>query len=449
MVRTPRQNVKRPISFLPPIYEDELIHSFVARVKLLKMWTPTKTRATLFGTSHEAPMAVALPTRLADLSSCFEDQRVTAKKLAWQHTLLPFLTAFRPKNDRRAMLATMIGSGEVRGGATASQMFMPTRWRFCRLCNDRMLDQHGELYWRRAHQVGIATYCGDHDIPLQHSGVVFSSAPAYTVPTVKNCPSNAETVSEAVDVSDVDLLRILSKRACRLLEEVSLFNDHSAAVSDLRSTLISKGYGNQSGNIAWKKLENASKDTMMALKMPFPKLASGRPFDANGGWFSRLLVDRYPVRTDQFLIAEHITSSLKPWHTFGPGPWPCMNLISGHFGELKVKDILRLRQLGDRRRAWFACDCGYTYSRMQRADGSLTDPRFIRFGKTLAKAVAQARADGATIGETATSLGIGAHTLLNAMAREGISNHWTKIPEWVKQNSSERLRDEISKVKFS
>lgn len=87
-------------------------------------------------------------------------------------TLYPYYTAFVPARLREEVRAGMATRGRymhMRLGLSVYRVCRVPRMRFCPACAEDMRSRHGELYWRRDHQLPSVLVCPDHGCPLRES----------------------------------------------------------------------------------------------------------------------------------------------------------------------------------------------------------------------------------------------------------------------------------------
>lgn len=105
-------------------------------------------------------------------------------KLALGHTLLPYEVAFRSLADRqRALLAVIDGPTDwlhAGLGLVASIVRGPRALRFCPECSAFDVEKHGELFWRRRHQLPGVLVCPAHRRFLCESAALLSTVPQHT-----------------------------------------------------------------------------------------------------------------------------------------------------------------------------------------------------------------------------------------------------------------------------
>lgn len=160
-------------SFLPEFYPDELFYSVVARFGHWDRAPTARVNHLLFGTkvlrlAHDIPLQIgALVTNVgAGLS-------MVAEEIADRHTLLPFYTALREREDyyqfRRDMIAGVQIHQRLTGGKRSTPW--PNQLRYCPACDRANRRDYGVPIWLRRHQLITSIICRDHGQILLNSEV--------------------------------------------------------------------------------------------------------------------------------------------------------------------------------------------------------------------------------------------------------------------------------------
>lgn len=428
-------------AYLPPFYPDELVYSYAARYKHHRSLPAYAANLQLF--NRELSAAVGLPNRLQQLASHFRDPTVTADYIAWSHTLLPYLTAFHSPAQRLRTVAAMTGDHEIAssvGGTGYSPFRTPDRLRFCTLCQEQMLDSRGELYWRRAHQLPVATMCPNHGIPLRLSAVAIEKPQrSCHHATMENCPADAPSMLDGCADPDMGALTELSIEAHLLLTKGDRLIDRRSAVDELLSMLRNKGYCGPTGHMAWDKLRSTVDHALAAIALVYPEVTASTPGYSVPSWLARLRHGSSRPIPATVLLARRVAAAAPVLASpFGSGPWECRNPASDHRGALTINKISRQSVYGDGYRALFECPCGYAYTRLSHSDGSVGEARFSRFGPSLKDVIRGAREQGTSLWVTAESVGLQVVALLNAMEKEDIPIHWTNLPRAYRDGAAKR-----------
>lgn len=207
------------LPYFPPAYPDELLYSLLARChRHVGETSPKRTLDVLFG-NRSVRAGVLLQGHLQALSEELPPHRgLTPGKLLEDFTLYPYLTAFQPEDVRLAVRdALFLGHAEwvtVRLGLAASRVQGAAALRYCPACRSEMLVRHGELYWRRDHQLPGVAVCPEHGVCLRNSAVCPGSIGqhSFVAADEDNCP---EVSPDAQD--DAPIPWMVAKRCAQLL----------------------------------------------------------------------------------------------------------------------------------------------------------------------------------------------------------------------------------------
>lgn len=212
------------LHFLPPTYPDELLYSLLARThRCLDLSGPKRTLDILFG-SRSVRAGVALQAHLGALSDRLPaDRHLSARRLAHDFTLFPYLTAFQREFVRASVLNALIdgpaNSINVRLGLAATTVRSPVALRYCPACRAEMLQFHGELYWRRVHQLPGVLVCPDHGVALADSLVVpgRTGQHEFVAADEDNCPPLRAVPDWTADGTITALLTKIAQASSQIL----------------------------------------------------------------------------------------------------------------------------------------------------------------------------------------------------------------------------------------
>lgn len=428
---------KSPSTFAPKLYRDELLYSYIARIMHYRAWTTTMVQNHFFGVKRGDAGNPLLPRGLNAMAGRFHDEKFTADYLAWNHTLFPYFTAFRTPKKRRQTLMTMRldRQAHARQGQRKSRQFRgdfvrvatPESWRFCSRCHETMIDDGNLLYWRRSHQIPIASFCTEHAEPLQVSNLRFDQSRQYILPDEINCPVDAPTVLSGSRCPDLALWWDLTRDAVDLLTSGDRGSDDWLA---LPATLAELGFVRGNGQYSWKEVTAASSGFLEIVSELFPRVLGND--DLTETWLMKLFMGETAATSEKFLIVKHLLRHLpnRPQKNyFGEGPWECRNPLSAHKGEKTIETLKLVSRYTDGQFAVFECHCGYSYTRRSYPDGSVSPPRMKKFGPSLRILADFAKDRDLTPHQTAAIIGMNPISLLNTMKREGLQLPWTKLPK--------------------
>lgn len=185
-----------------------------------------------------------LPAQLGLFSRQLEYQTVTPTDLAYKHTLLPLYAPFITEERRLKSLQWM--EGKCRGnvhfitGCAASRLHKLEFMRYCPHCAQEQIEEHGEAYWARHHQIPSLDHCIKHQTPLRSikRRVQKTNRHSFWQLEVNDgddiCADDSNSINEQVRISrQVSILLNLKPSASASHEQWTQF---------YQNTLYEKGY---------------------------------------------------------------------------------------------------------------------------------------------------------------------------------------------------------------
>lgn len=372
-----------------------------------------------------------MPGHLGALSERLpESPALRSETVARERTLLPYYTAF-VSNARRLRALDNMRLGSTVGlflqlGLACFKVPVVDRLRFCPECLAEMRAEHGELYWRRSHQLPGAQLCPLHAIPLRLSGLVLSrqNRHAFIAATEPLCPPGAEALSIG-SAEDAEKLRDLAERSQQLLRRWHDSGDFRHWTQYYRQRLREQGYL-KNRQVMQSALHDdvgrylGGMDTLLGIILP--------GIDDSDNWLMALtrkhrkaIHPLFHLLLQQFLDCQEHGAA---W--FGTGPWPCLNPLESHFGELRIHEVSLHRNRGHAVGV-FTCDCGYAYTRFRRTlQEPPSRPRPLRYGARFNGELVRLRGEGASLRAIARRLHVDPKTVLHV---ERMGDEPVRLPE--------------------
>lgn len=124
-------------------------------------------------------IALMFPNRLKQISQkLFKDTPFSHEKLMKDHTFYPLFCPFLSKERNEKIIQAMYGSEKksilYQAGITQSKISFPRYLRLCLTCAYVNIEQYGEAYWHRSHQINGINRCHIHGECLRESKCHFS-----------------------------------------------------------------------------------------------------------------------------------------------------------------------------------------------------------------------------------------------------------------------------------
>ena len=247
--------------FFPTPYEDELLHSLIARYHIYS-GNPghIHTIEDLFG-SRYASSSIEFQGNLDQLCKNLP----TGSKLNWSrilynHTLFPYYGAFVPM-ERAVKAMDIMRDGNASRvynmlglAASGQKKHSLGFFRHCSKCINDDIEEYGETYWHRIHQIPESIVCTKHNEYIRETcyPVIGANRQEYKV------ARGIELKENNLDLSDFEFskLKLLAETMERLLsKEYTLYNP-SESRQVLMKTLILEGLASPYGMIHQSKLQN-------------------------------------------------------------------------------------------------------------------------------------------------------------------------------------------------
>ena len=186
------------INYLPPIYEDELVYSWLARIYTHSSFLSHKEaiRYMFFKKSNNPSIEF-----IGHLSSEFHSlitQVIPMEELAAEHTMLSQYGRFIPlEQKQRALLHLTTDYCDAHTLFCILPRGENERYlKYCPLCVLEDRGKYGESYWHRTHQIRNITICPKHCCYLEFSNVFANSEKVFTLSSAEeNTPITVPKVA--------------------------------------------------------------------------------------------------------------------------------------------------------------------------------------------------------------------------------------------------------------
>ena len=408
----PAGSEARRLAYFPAPYPGEILYSVLARLsRHLGHPSQFSINEMLFDVRRRK-RNILFSDKLGLLASKLpSDSPLTAERMLSEHTVFPYFAAcMKPKRRVRAVAA--------RTTANTTLPFMPFsphgwKWmngdkepRFCPQCAVEMVKRHGEMYWRRDHQIRTVLVCPDHGCVLQRADLSKASKQGMCAAAPETCPVDAAPVAEALTEQERQTLKEIAVRSAALLDGSSTL----AGVIDrgqLLARWAAKGLTLGTTRRNLRKLQAEVLQRFGHLRRVLPG-----PFDGSSsrgsGRFAHL-AGQYGQVSDPivYIMADILLSDLPALLLpFGHGPWPCPNPLAEHVSPTPVTNVVRSRLKKRTAVGRFSCPCGYVCIRTEKPDGTVSAPSVRVFGETLRPLLVSAIEGRWTLRRTAEAAGI-------------------------------------------
>lgn len=161
-------------------YPDELLYSVMCRYHLRSgNRSFRQTKLDLFNTVGTKQYYLGLPNNLATLTHQLPlGSNLTLTQLLQEHTLFRYYQTFLTNREVKRLRELMEGKESKSIAQVAKipklRLYYPKYRQFCPQCLIEDLQQYGETYWHRLHQVPGVRVCLIHGVGLPNSRVLLS-----------------------------------------------------------------------------------------------------------------------------------------------------------------------------------------------------------------------------------------------------------------------------------
>ena len=177
-----------------------------------------QTQLDLFGTAGAKKYYLGLPNNLATLVHKFPfGSSLTINQLLQKHTLFPYYRTFLTPREVKRLQELMEGKESKSIAQVARipklRLYHPEYLQFCPQCLKEDLQQYGETYWHRLHQVAGIKVCLTHEVGLQNSKVLVSEmGKVFVAADEENCVGNGVSYDEAILLKLGEFGRVIERK---------------------------------------------------------------------------------------------------------------------------------------------------------------------------------------------------------------------------------------------
>ncbi|RDI37526.1 TnsD family Tn7-like transposition protein [Falsibacillus pallidus] len=464
------------ICCFPTLYDDEMLFSVIARYhKYSGNENPKHTSNEIFGMKTICATTV-LPANLNQFSQRIPDNnKYTPDQIIENHTLFPYYSPFIPEDRYLELVRRMReengASLYMKLGRVSSNIKSNDYLKYCSQCVDEELNNNGEAYWHRTHQVEGVKICSKHLTELNDSNVFFSDRKHkhafIPLETINSSKCNSTEVIPKSEYKHhifiAEQTYFLLNNNIKPLKSIKIQNYYLVKLKELG--LVSVGE-----RIRWKELipqfnDYYGKEFLQSLNC-YVEL------DKKDNWLHKLLrkseLSCHPLRHILFLgfLGETIHKMVSnidqaSYFPFGRGPWLCLNRAAPHFREPIINScsITRDYKSGDPV-GTFTCSCGFVYSRKgpDKTEGDQYKIGRIKcFGSIWEEKAKELKQSGFSLRNVANILGVDSKTVkkhltgklenmpyekstLQEERKQSYRSQWTKLMSINKESSITELR---------
>ncbi|HDX9578516.1 TPA: TnsD family transposase [Bacillus pseudomycoides] len=366
------------LTFFTNPYPDELIYSAIARYHFYSGNIDCKDTLEEVFQSRSVIPSVEIGSHFAILAQQLGSNYSVETILA-NHTIYPYYAMCLSKQRQQEIVQDVGGDGQAlyaRLGMIAGSICRKVGLYYCPECTKSDVEQFGEPYIHREHQLQGTDYCPHHEVQLRKYPVDTTSRIEYIRFELKNM--NLSSIYKADPFAEISIYS--SKQAYKLLQ----LPLHKFSRKDIKlkyCELLRKL------NLITVSNRVRQKELYQVFKSKFPKgflekYESTLNLADEYNWLKvitrntkrhvhpfRHLLMLYFLEQD---IADLVNQKVYVG-PFGVGPWPCLNKAATHHGELVIPSVEVTRGFKSKVPiGTFSCSCGFVYAR-KGSDLSLED----------------------------------------------------------------------------
>lgn len=370
------------IKYFPKPYPDEILYSVIARFQKHFGSEGTEVIRSLWGNVKSKSISYQVNQLQSLLDNTLLGQCYSARQLAFQHTLLPFYSAFCGREIQKQQLENMVQNITnyflLFVGRRVSKVGEKDNYQFCPECVKSDIKSYGEPYWHRIHQVPGVLICPIHKTELRETCPVCSipflqnrtqyaclsdrctnghdvtevKASIFTEKTLRHLTSYTNEVCKLFTTDFCYEPELISKRYIVKLHELNLIGLKGQLKEAINfSTSFIDYYGNELLDLLESRIEVTDQYNWLRRIV----------------WQTGYKHLSHPLR--HLLLIKYLFGSLENFNIanteyfpFGKGPWPCLNPAASHYRMSIIKDCHIYRGV-KKTYGNFSCECGYKYSR--------------------------------------------------------------------------------------
>ncbi|MGO9952484.1 MAG: TnsD family Tn7-like transposition protein, partial [Dissulfurispiraceae bacterium] len=349
---------------LPVPYPDELLYSDIARyIVHISPCTVSVATEHIFG--RRIRPHIDLPCSLNTLAErTWPIWQMSGEDIADRLTLFPYYSRFVPSDRVNRCLKGLL-SDDGQGvhaclGVNASRVKIPLYLRFCKTCRESDIDEYGETYWHRSHQLAGVLVCPQHGDPLINTNISMR-------PTIHSLYADAtrntsnSTTDDDCKLRDQDM-QTAAKIAIRcqemLLGQVSQWDAQDIHFK-YRQSALERGFYKGVSFFLPTELKRAflsffGHDLLSRM---------GSDVDVNRhDWIDDIFNKPrrlfHPVLHAMIQIFLETIPNIPSNTSFGSGPWRCLNPYAKHDEPFPIKKIELIKRRNGQIVASARCSCG-------------------------------------------------------------------------------------------
>lgn len=294
----------------------------------------------------------------------------TSEKFLYNNTIFPVYIPFTNKEKQNNAIHYFKGdyADKTQKCLHLSEITKNrTYLRFCKECITEDLENYGEPFYRRQHEIEINRMCSKHKTPLYEYTIFPYKIPSRynDIYTILNCAKEIE-IPEAFRTKFIDIANDI---AFIFAADLTGWNIEITK-EKIHNKIIDKGYVSIKGQTNQK---NFSKDFIDYYTEEFLQyIGFNFDIDDNDSWLRHTTTRKKPIcdPVKYILVINYLFGSFKNFYSykdkhnfFNTAPYPCLNKVCPNYNKLVINEC-SISNSHNHPLAVFKCEyCGYTYSR--------------------------------------------------------------------------------------
>lgn len=360
--------------FIPRIYEDEILYSFISRYheRSGNIYSTTSIKE-LFDINKVRPN-LYLPSYIDNLVENFPiNCKYTINDIIFKHTLYHFYTCFESKefSDDIFNLMRDDDNNKVKNKCSSINLKNNNDYlKFCKVCMKEDFEKYGETYWHRIHQTPYVLVCPKHNEVLYDSCVEINN--------YKDVKLIAANESNCICNDDKEYQPHIKEKLYNLSKQIDIIMNinFEKKTSDWYqnnyvNALIKKGLATASGHLKLKEIIESFKNYYTDEFLDLLGCNINKEKYENSWLIEILRKPRHRYHPVKHLLVinflgysiEDIINNKIIYKPFGEGPWPCLNKVCKHYKSNVIDNVI-ISKSNNGVRGTFTCDiCGLIYTR--------------------------------------------------------------------------------------
>ncbi len=405
------------INYFPTPYPGEVFYSWIARYQHRTLKSSKSIFRDLFGCRHN-PVSILLPRRLKKFSETIapiisiSEELILKKMTLWQY-LQSTIPEDRRENILRSLNIFLNEDSKKKEMNSVIRGRITHEAKYCVLCNQEDMENFGELYLHRDHQIPGILLCQKHNCFLE----VFS---------LKNGQfSDYIFVMQTLQVCNVKIPRLNENELLLKITDKMILLANGADISNCFDPDYLSEFGKASNYILrknWNMIRlNQDISSFYRSVSEYPQLRfnKGKPPIPEGLWLG---LEKRSSPLTYVLMLLFIES--KRSSTIEPEQWKCINQVCSNYKLVVPHKEELFTQPKRSPMKVVICECGMRTQVTYDKNGKFLKRTVLERGHLWNKKLAEGIEAGLSQEKLAKQLGVDATTISYQANKLGIEHPW-------------------------